>query len=233
MKFELEEYHRGITDEELLSDLKRVASLLGKDRVTLDEYKSGGKYHPSTLQRRFGSWFKTLEAVGLRRTRTLGLTEEDYFKNLESVWEKLGRQPRYVEVRAPLSKYSAGAYDNRFGSWRRALRAFVAWVGQDDDSPSETERPAAPPTSESRPVSVRMRFRILERDRFRCVACGRSPATHPGLVLHVDHKIPRARAGASLEENLQSLCQDCNLGKSDIVPAADNTSDNGGGLTRR
>jgi hypothetical protein len=220
MKFELDAYHRGVADAELLSDLKKVASLIGKDRVTLDEYKAGGKYHPSTLQRRFGSWFKALEAAGLRRTRTLGLTEEDYFENLESVWETLGRQPRYAEIRAPLSKYSAGAYDNRFGSWRRALNAFIGWVGQDDDSSSVSAGPAPPLTTESRPVSVRMRFRILERDLFRCVACGRSPATHPGVILHVDHKIPRARGGTSVEGNLQTLCQDCNLGKSDLVTAA-------------
>lgn len=227
MKFELEEWHRGVSDDELRSDLKRVAILLGKDRVTLDEYQSAGEYHPSTLQRRFGSWFQALDAAGLQRTRTLGLTEEDYFENLESVWEKLGRQPRYGEVRTPLSRYSAAGYAYRFGSWRQALKAFVVWVGQDDDSPLVATRRAALPTTELRPVSVRMRFKILERDRFRCVACGRSPATHPGLVLHVDHKIPRAGGGESVVGNLQSLCQDCNLGKGDLIPGMDNTSDNG------
>ena len=30
MKFELEDYHRGITDEELIADLKRVANELNK-----------------------------------------------------------------------------------------------------------------------------------------------------------------------------------------------------------
>ena len=199
---------------------------------------------PSTSTRRLANSIPARSSVGsvrgsrrlkrrVKKTRTLGLTEEDYFENLESVWETLGRQPRYAEIRAPLSKYSAGAYDKRFGSWRRALNAFVAWVGQDDDSPFASTGPAAPLTTESRPVSVRLRFRILERDLFRCVACGRSPATHPGVVLHVDHKIPRARGGTSVEGNLQSLCQDCNLGKSDHVPATGNTSDDGGGLTRR
>ncbi len=221
MKFELADYHRGVSDDDLLADLRRVASVLGKDRVTLEEYKSGGTFHPSTLQRRFGSWFRALDVAGLQRTRTLGLTQEDYFENLESVWEKLGRQPRYGEMRTPLSRYSAGAYEDRFDSWRKALKAFVAWVGQDDDTSGATP-PSAPPTDvESKPVSARMRFRILERDRFRCVACGRSPATHPGLSLHVDHKMPRVRGGQSTPENLQSLCRDCNLGKGDIPLRSD------------
>jgi hypothetical protein len=34
MKFELEEYHRGVTDEELLADLRHVAKELSKDSVT-------------------------------------------------------------------------------------------------------------------------------------------------------------------------------------------------------
>ena len=34
MKFELEEYHRGITEEQLLADLRRVASELNKKAIT-------------------------------------------------------------------------------------------------------------------------------------------------------------------------------------------------------
>ena len=58
MKFELEENNRGITDEELLADLRRCASEAGRDTVTASEYEGRGKAHPSTIQRRFGSWFK-------------------------------------------------------------------------------------------------------------------------------------------------------------------------------
>lgn len=58
-----------------------------------------------------------------------------------------------------------------------------------------------------------LRFQILKRDGGRCALCGRFP---PHVVLHVDHIKPRSRYPA-LEwdpNNLQVLCEDCNLGKS-------------------
>ena len=41
MKFELEKYHRNTSDEELLTDLKRVATDLHKS-PTIDEYNERG-----------------------------------------------------------------------------------------------------------------------------------------------------------------------------------------------
>lgn len=64
-----------------------------------------------------------------KKTRTpMNLPEEELFKNLEEIWIKLGRQPRYAEVQKPLSKYHVGTYENRFGGWRNALEKFVAYI---------------------------------------------------------------------------------------------------------
>jgi hypothetical protein len=68
--------------------------------------------------------------------------------------------------------------------------------------------------STRREIPLSLRYRILKRDGFRCVRCGRSPAFEPGLELHVDHILPWSRGGETTEENLQALCADCNLGKS-------------------
>lgn len=54
------------------------------------------------------------------------------------------------------------------------------------------------------------RFRILQRDRFRCQYCGRAA---PDVDLHVDHVVPVARGGGNDDENLVTACQECNLGK--------------------
>ena len=102
MKFELEEYHRGVTDDELISDLKRVAAELNRNSITRDDYKDRGKYGVTTHIRRFGSWFSALGKAGLEKTRTpMNLPEEDLFENLEEIWTKLGRQPRYAEIQSP------------------------------------------------------------------------------------------------------------------------------------
>lgn len=46
----------------------------------------------------------------------------------------------------------------------------------------------------------------------RCEQCGRTPNEH-GVVLHVDHKIPKEWGGTSERDNLQALCSECNEGK--------------------
>ena len=68
----------------------------------------------------------------------------------------------------------------------------------------------------SRDPSWRLRFLVNRRDRFTCRACGRSPATHSGVVLHVDHIIAWSKGGETVLENLQTLCMECNIGKSDL-----------------
>ena len=60
-----------------------------------------------------------------------------------------------------------------------------------------------------------LRYRCLVKYESKCMCCGRSVAEH-GIVLHVDHIKPRSKfPKLELElDNLQVLCEDCNLGKS-------------------
>lgn len=70
MKFELNEYHRNTSDEELIEDLMRVAKLLQKDSVTIEDYNQYGQFHATTLTRRFKSWFSCLDKAGLQMSRS-------------------------------------------------------------------------------------------------------------------------------------------------------------------
>ena len=222
MKFELEEYHRGITDEELLTELKRVASELNKTAVSREENDERGKYGTTTYIRRFGSWFNALEKAGLEKTRMpMNLPEEDLFQNLEEIWIKLGRQPRYAEVQKPLSKYHVGTYENRFGTWRKALEKFVAYINNEERTSSEeairnVEVEPSTLHKTKRGINWRLRFIVMRQDNFKCKNCGRSPATDPTIILHVDHIKAWANGGETVLENLQMLCSKCNIGKSDL-----------------
>lgn len=60
-------------------------------------------------------------------------------------------------------------------------------------------------------VTRAMRYDVLRRDGFHCVRCGRGH--EDGVKLHVDHISPVSRGGKSTMDNLQTLCEDCNLGK--------------------
>ncbi|HRY77026.1 MAG TPA: HNH endonuclease [Candidatus Paceibacterota bacterium] len=215
-----------IEADELIDDLKRVAGILNKKSVTQNEYKSLGKYDSAPLVRTFGSWFKALEKAGLEKTRTLGVTNEEYFENLEEIWTKLGRQPNYIEIEKPFSKYSAGAYEQRFGSWRKALEAFIEYVNHGKNEPREEQKSLpierldveaqATKHKTNRTINWRLRFIIMKRDNFKCKKCGRSPATDPTIILHVDHKTAWANGGETVLENLETLCSKCNIGKSDL-----------------
>ncbi len=227
MKFELDNYARNVSDDLLIEDLVAVAKKLNKNSITHDEYNREGKYSSSTYLRRFGSWFNALEKAGLQKTRTpANIPEEDLFRNIEEVWKKLGRQPRYQEIKTPLSKYSAGTYENRFGTWRKALEKFVSYINADkldeeesaNDSPNEVTSvdDASGKTFKhktKREISERLRFRILMRDGFTCKKCGRSPMKEMGVELHVDHITPWSKGGETLPENLETKCSRCNLGK--------------------
>lgn len=66
-------------------------------------------------------------------------------------------------------------------------------------------------------LTAKMRFDILERDHYRCQICGRT-AKEDGVKLHIDHIMPISLGGKTEWDNLQVLCQDCNLGKSNRLP---------------
>ncbi|MDP3066988.1 MAG: HNH endonuclease [Methanobacteriaceae archaeon] len=217
-----------ISADELLDDLKRVANVLNKKSVTQNEYKSLGKYDSAPLVRTFGSWFKALEKAGLEKTRTFGVTNEEYFENLEEIWTKLGRQPKYAEIEKPFSKYCAGAYERRFGSWHKALEAFIEFVNEGENiQPGKEEKTEILPEKldietqsnkhkTNRNINWRLRFIVMKRDNFKCKKCGRSPATDQAIILHVDHKTAWSNGGETVLENLQTLCSKCNIGKSDL-----------------
>lgn len=222
MKFELDDYHRNIPDDILIEDLMEVAQKLDKPSVTHEEYNLNGKYSSTTYLRRFGGWFCALEKAGLQKTRTpANIPEEDLFSNLEEIWIKLGKQPRYGEVQKPLSKYHVGTYENRFGTWRKALEKFVAYINDEEIISSEEairnlEIEPSTKHKTKRNINWSLRFIIMKRDNFKCQKCGRSPATDPTVILHVDHIKPYSKGGETVIENLETLCMVCNIGKGDL-----------------
>jgi len=62
----------------------------------------------------------------------------------------------------------------------------------------------------------KLRYAVLQKAGARCQCCGVSAASGPQL--HVDHIKPRSKyPELALEEsNLQVLCADCNIGKSNL-----------------
>ena len=171
--------------------------------------------------RRFGKWEAILAEVGLAPV-PLGrrYTDEECFENVLRLWTHYGRQPNFGELNNPPSEVGPKAYIRRWGGWRPALSAFVRQVNETAIPSAEVAQPNATfPNADSaavpvpRSISLALRYRVLARDKFRCVICGASPAKDGSVELHVDHIFPWSRGAQNVDENLRSLCFKCNLGK--------------------
>lgn len=66
-------------------------------------------------------------------------------------------------------------------------------------------------------MTKKLRESIKKRDNFTCCNCGNSTHIEPNLLLEIDHIIPVAKGGCTVEDNLQTLCWKCNRAKSDKI----------------
>ena len=218
MKFELKEYHRDVPDNILLDDIRRVYSAANTP-LSKPLYEKNGTYHPSTIAERFGGLVNACKMAGvpyidLKNTK---IDREDLFANLMNVWIEKGDQPSIQDLSKYHSKYSIRPYYTEFKTWRNALESFVKWVNSKDlDLMPDVTTINNNTRKTNRDINLRLRFLVMKRDHFKCRICGRSPATSPGVILHIDHVIPWSRGGETVIDNLQTLCSDCNLGKSNL-----------------
>jgi len=222
-RFKITKFVRSRSDEELLSDLRRVAEANG-GKVTQSIYTKYRKTvaptiaETSTICRQIG-WKNAIARIGIdlnKHQNNNKITEEELLEEILRLWTVLGRQPTTTDLKNGLSRYSRNRF-SIFGSWGSALNRFVDWANSEHFSPqvtSSVEQNEERKTS--RDVNIRLRFKVMQRDNFKCRTCGASPAKDISVVLHVDHIIPWARGGETFIENLQTLCQKCNLGKSDL-----------------
>ena len=57
------------------------------------------------------------------------------------------------------------------------------------------------------------RYSVLERAGFKCQCCGIKPLKNNDVILHIDHIIPYSLGGSDNIDNLQVLCDKCNISK--------------------
>ena len=223
-----------MSDEDVIEDLKRVAAIYESTSLTAKEYTKYGKYHSHTLIKHYGTWNAVLKLAGMNLNLNRIFSNEEMFEEIERIWVLLGRQPTTTDIKKGISIFSLQSYARRFGGWRGALQAFVDYINSDickenvpesilpenaHVAPQEKEpaKGTTPHQKTSRDINLRLRFMVMQRDNFKCCACGASPAKSPDVELHVDHIIPWSKGGETTIDNLQTLCSKCNLGKSDLV----------------
>lgn len=215
---------RKMSNDDILASLLKLAIKLQRTQLTVEDVEENLPFSRYSLIRRWGTSHAAFEAAGLTGTKLEHrYTDEHCFNNLLKVWTHYGRPPKHKEMSFPPSEVGGKAYMLRFGTWNKALAAFVERVNEDQE-PEPNEKVSLPAATvpsqttviaadERRDISIGLRFRVLHRDRFKCVLCGDHPARNADCVLHVDHILPWSRGGKTREDNLRTLCAPCNVGR--------------------
>ena len=225
-EFQIRLRRRNIPELEIISDMQRVAGELGGSSLTKIQYDERGQFGATAILRKFGTWNKALKQADLAVTNRQDISNEELFENLAAVWTKLGRQPfgKDMSDKSYGSAFSLGTYEKRFRSWNNSLLAFAEFINSGRDELSNEVQVSITDGLQSvrskrtpRDINWRLRAKILIRDSCICKMCGDSPAKNPDTMLHVDHILAWANGGETVEENLQTLCAKCNIGKSNAV----------------
>jgi hypothetical protein len=101
------------------------------------------------------------------------------------------------------------------------LEKFKNWyIAQENEIEEEIESDLEPDEAIQIPeldsyffVRAGLWWSVLARDNWTCCSCGRT-SKDEGIILEVDHIIPRSKGGTDDLDNLQTLCKKCNIGKS-------------------
>ena len=193
---------RSLTNEEILAEIRIIANKLKKTVLSGTDIKNHSDINKGLLASRFGSISTAITLAGLSPAISRH-SDDEIFENLFKVWTFYGRPPTHLEIDEPPSVIASSTYIRRFGGWRNALREFVERFGSDDAAPpkvaapqtTETNPPVAASGADNRPPhlftprahvtprppankrdpSIGLRFRVLQRDHFRCRLCGPQP----------------------------------------------------------
>ena len=204
----------------LIDELRRVSEQLRGRRFSRRDFdRHATVCKGSAVLSHFGSWEAALGAIGISlknyKADRKQITNAQLLAELARVWSGLGHRPSKLEWEASDAAYSYTTYKQRFGGWVNACTALVSGdIDIELPAVDSTPRPSVKiPVERNRSVPLKLRLRVLARDKFRCVLCGRTPAINPGAVLHIDHIVPFSDQGSTVESNLRTLCEQCNWGK--------------------
>ncbi|MFH1829896.1 MAG: HNH endonuclease [Pseudomonadota bacterium] len=234
--------------ERMLSELEKAAAHFKYIEFGWRDFNKVASISATPIKKEFGGWKTALTALN-EHLKTKGLrlhprkvppnriySDADLFNEMERIWKALGHRPSRTEWEASEPQISYTTYKQRFKGWQNACLKFIEskmgeHITADDNFDNNSDKKHRNhvrlgennkiKTELTRTIPLRLRLKVLSRDNFRCVYCGRSPATDVGIKLHLDHIIPFSKCGKSVENNLQTLCQDCNLGKGDKTKLKD------------
>lgn len=233
-----------IPREKIIVELEKVAKHFNYTDFKQDDFDKMADINYYTVYREFGPWKNVMEFLADHfkskgidfkiTTRRSSHTVQEMFDEMERICMQLGHRPSRNEWTFLKPKICYDSIYRRFGGRTKACLKFIEYksggvisagdeqreeIGKEIESTPNEARKAKSAGKQkiiekTRTISLNIRVRVLSRDNFRCVFCGKSPATDIGTKLHIDHIVLFSKGGTNSSENLQTLCEQCNLGKS-------------------
>ena len=171
------------TELEYFENLLNVWTHYGRQPFYREMDASPSKISSGGYERRFKKWTSALQAF------------VEYINNEEQIVERQQAEMQIVEKKKTITTEKKQSAKN-----------------QQVEIQIIKEKKTITP-EERRDISLGLRYKVLSKDRFKCVKCGNSPSTDINCKLHIDHIVPFSKGGLTVFENLQTLCNSCNLGK--------------------
>lgn len=224
-----------ISDIKIFEELENVAKHFNYIEFWKRDFDKISGISSGTIINRFnGSWINAMESLKKHlQEKDLDLlprphapnrvySDKVLFDEMDRIWKVVWQRPSRDEWEMSNPKISYQTYRNRFGWWKNACLKFIEYKMKDEilnddfiiSDKYEKNTKIEYKSENSRNISLSLRLAVLNRDNFRCVFCGKSPATDLWTKLHIDHIKPFSKWGKSTLENLQTLCAECNLWKS-------------------
>ena len=213
----------------IIAELERVAQLCNYTVFGKRDFAKLANISAGPAIKTFGSWTSVIEALKKHpKTKNIELkprkkqvySDKQLFDELERIWKKVEHHPSRIEWESSSPKISYNCYKQRFAGWTNVYLLFIEYkmgkaiVIENEKINIPEDKTKNSRIYKKRNINLRTRLDVLKKDHFRCVFCGRSPAFEGGVILHIDYIKPFSKGGESTKSNLQTLCSDCNLGKS-------------------
>lgn len=191
----IEPVRRRHTEDEVFENLLNVWTHYGRPPTVSEMKRPPSDIGPDAYIKRYGRWREALKAFVVRANSDV--------EDGPPVSSDEGPSPQTETNESPRSQTAT----------------FNDTVTQQSVAPAAVHprvvrpRPTNVQPEDRRDPSIGLRFKVLQRDRFKCVLCGDHPARNAACVLHVDHVTPWSKGGKTREDNLRTLCATCNVGR--------------------
>jgi hypothetical protein len=135
---------RLILPADLIHEARALASHLGKNTLTIFDWRSHGSCDDGTVRRRFGSWELFLKEAKLDLGNPQDIPNQKLLKEFGRLHNVL-RKPVSPGDMDSMGKYSSSTYIRRWGSWRSAWNCYLesaeTSISPKTDATSQTTEP--------------------------------------------------------------------------------------------